>query len=457
MREGETTTSTLGGLLSRIVTATIVAGALLLLLFGALTLRSYNALTAENDRYHSALDVENGVIGMISALFTLESIHSSTVLTGEESARSENFDEIVAFFDSYQGQVSAALPELPESLQTGLSELVAGAVSQRNDIVALRTMAKTQGPDTVRDATRDTYVDFGQARLMAPFVSFQTAQDELATTQKARIRRLRQRLAGLVVASLVASLMIGVGLVSYILHSVSRLATSHVQIRSAKADTQTAWQARDVAVHEQERVESLLEDMNHRVGNSLGMVSALMGLQRSQSQNEDVREALAAARRRIHSVATAHRRLRLSADMATTELAPVLDGVAEDLVATMPRQDIALHTDFAPMRVGDRDAVTIGLLMSELVTNALKHAFAGRDGGTVWVRTEVDASGGFSLHVEDDGVGMAEAARPGGLGTSVIKRMSAQYGGSLRRVPSDTGTHWIIDLPQLAFEAPRTG
>ena len=444
----------ISGLLSRLIPVLAGLAFISLLVFGVLTAHTSSALSAENDRLKQVLVVRSNLLGMLSGAFAMEATHNEYLLTGDP-ALIDDFAAIDAYYASHRQDVQSDLDSLPETLRPDVDAILARIGQQHDGFSELFRQGQIDRA-AAADATARYYGAAGDTSVLAPYGRFQSSQAALADRSTQTIRTLQRRLAALVIASLLTGLLIGLFLLVSIRRAAAVLATSRSEIRTAEAEVATAYAAQDHAKHEQERVESLLEDMNHRVGNSLGMVSALMGLQRSRSQSEEVRDALDAARARIHSVATAHRRLRLSPDLASTDLHGVLDGVAADLVSTMPRQDMEVVTDFVPLRVSDRDAVTIGLLMSEGVTNAFKHAFAGRKTGTVTIRTELSDSGTFSLHVEDDGVGMpTETHAPArtGLGTSVITRMSAQYGGELRQDPRPGGgTHMTITLPKLQYE-----
>lgn len=155
-----------------------------------------------------------------------------------------------------------------------------------------------------------------------------------------------------------------------------------------KERTQELERARNHAEKERQRVEMLLQDVSHRIGNSLGTVSSLLGLQLNRSDNEEVRSVLGAARDRIQTISTAHRRLRLSDDMETTLLAEFLSSVVHDVELAMPlelRENITIHTNFKECRLSSRDATTLGIILGELLTNSLKHAFPDKRSGDIYI------------------------------------------------------------------------
>lgn len=209
---------------------------------------------------------------------------------------------------------------------------------------------------------------------------------------------------------------------------------------------------------ERERVESLLKDSNHRIGNSLATVSSLLGLQMMRAGSDDVRDALEAARQRVHAIASGHRRLFAGDALTTIDAADFLPAVVEDLQSTYAqRASIRFVPDFESIAINARDATTLGILAGELVTNAFKHAFADGRSGTIWVRLLRNERGVAMLEVADDGVGPAEGkiAGEGGLGSVIVKQLAQQFGGQpvYARAP-EGGMVVTIEVPYLEQSGP---
>ncbi|WP_407965320.1 sensor histidine kinase [Bartonella sp. C271] len=235
-----------------------------------------------------------------------------------------------------------------------------------------------------------------------------------------------------------------------LLHSENAALEARVKER-----TQELEKARNYAEKERCRVEMLLQDASHRIGNSLGTVSSLLGLQLNRSKNEEVRSVLGAARDRIQTISAAHRRLRLSDDMETTLLADFLNLVVHDVELAIPfelRENITIHTDFKDCRLSSRDATTLGIILGELLTNALKHAFPDKRRGNIYIFCGPQNNGKMALVVEDDGVGMCSqnAELKTGLGRLVIEQLCMQFGEKALFKTSDLGgTKVIIPLPKI--------
>lgn len=226
-----------------------------------------------------------------------------------------------------------------------------------------------------------------------------------------------------------------------------------MRLRLSERNSMAAHAAKKRAEREQKRMEIMMREMNHRVGNSLSMVVSILGIQRAQSNEKDVKTALGAAQKRVLSIANAQRRLRFSGDLRSIDLHDLLSGVVDDIRTTQLPSGLTLDSTLAHALVLDRDAVTIALIINELVTNAIKHAFDKRDAGHILVTTDMDENGRLSLRVEDDGVGFQ--GDPQGFGSSVIQRLVAQFDGMVDRGRSDLGGSCTsISFKNLATTRP---
>lgn len=242
--------------------------------------------------------------------------------------------------------------------------------------------------------------------------------------------------------------------VSALAESKDRLLTENEVLEAHVLDrTYALEEAREHAERERQRVEALLQDANHRIGNSLATVSSLLGLQLLRSKSEEVRAALEAARSRVHAIASAHRRLRLGGDFETASADEFLGAVLEDIAATASdAKNVQLSGDFDPIVVGARDATTLGILVAELVTNAVKHAFPAGRSGTITVTLKRDDNGVPTLRVLDDGVGISGEPVPGdgGLGSVIVRQLATQFGGEpLYEGRSGGGLSVSVSLPGI--------
>lgn len=173
--------------------------------------------------------------------------------------------------------------------------------------------------------------------------------------------------------------------------------------------------------------EMLFRELQHRVANDFALTTALLKHEARQSLELPVREALDEAAQRINSFARIHRQIYLQSDVISVNLTEYIEDLCGSLRLALP-QNVRLSCDLPPLLSQRDTALALGLLMNELVTNALKHAFPNGSGGHVMVRVRQTANG-WEFSVKDDGAGIGQIIP--GLGTSLIDQFARQAGGQL--------------------------
>ena len=203
----------------------------------------------------------------------------------------------------------------------------------------------------------------------------------------------------------------------------------------------------------------LLQEMQHRVANSLQIIASILMLKARLVTSEETRHHLEDAHQRVMSVAAVQSHLHTLGGVDQIEVGPYLATLCASLAASMIGEDqsIELKVTADDGRIGSDKAVSIGLIVTELVINAVKYAFpANLPGGLVRVTYQSEGPD-WTLIVADNGVGKniaAGAETPGGLGTIIVKALVQQLGARMESASSDAGMKVSITRAGFATQAP---
>jgi len=197
--------------------------------------------------------------------------------------------------------------------------------------------------------------------------------------------------------------------------------------------------------------DQLMRELHHRVKNNLVLVASLIALHSSRIVGEDNRDILEELRLRIDSVAAAHARLCDQKDPSIgVDLAAYLCDIIADFESSFlgPASGMAIVKDLATLFVEMSTAVPLGLILNELLTNAVKYAFRGKSVGKVSVRLRGEGSRA-TLGVEDDGIGIAVISEksPEGFGTQLVRSLALQVGGGAELESRPGRTAWTVFFP----------
>src|SRR4051812_35525914 len=202
--------------------------------------------------------------------------------------------------------------------------------------------------------------------------------------------------------------------------------------------------------------EVLLREVNHRVGNSLQIIASLLHLQASSSNQDDVKAALTNAMGRVAAVAQVHRRLYTSQDLKSVLLNQYLEALLEDLRRSAEGNRMSRLTLKAePIEIDPDRAVSIGIIVNELVMNAVKYAYP--DGaGPIHVALEGEGED-LELSIADNGVGLEGSSDPRstGMGQRIVTAMAQKLDAEVERDPSHTGTRIVLRFRRARSEPVR--
>jgi two-component sensor histidine kinase len=205
--------------------------------------------------------------------------------------------------------------------------------------------------------------------------------------------------------------------------------------------------------------EVLLKEIHHRVKNNMQIISSLLSLQAEDADGaagtrfRDVRD-------RVHSMALVHEKLYQSEDLARVEIADYTQSLMNDLLQAYAKElpKIKLHFDLRSAALPVDVAIPFGLIMNELASNALKHAFSGATGGEIHIQLKTDPTGKIDVRFADNGKGLPQHfcwEKVDSFGLRLVRELTRQLGGSIQTL-IDSGTTF-----ELSFEnkmpAPAPG
>ena len=197
--------------------------------------------------------------------------------------------------------------------------------------------------------------------------------------------------------------------------------------------------------------EALLKEIHHRVKNNLQIIASLLDLQSEFLDQVDTKDVLVEMKTRVRSIAAIHELLYTAADFSRIEFRRFVDKLAQDVIAVHRRRasQVRVEIEIESGMLEMAQAVPCGLIVNELLTNALKHAFPEGRQGTIKVSFGSDETH-WRLEVCDDGIGLPtdiDLQNVNSMGLQLIHLLVQQLGGSLN-VVRDSGTQFIISFPQ---------
>jgi len=208
------------------------------------------------------------------------------------------------------------------------------------------------------------------------------------------------------------------------------------------------WKAENRIAASLKEKEVLLREIHHRVKNNMQIISSLLRLQASNLSDPDALESLQISQDRIRSMALVHEGLYRSSDLSQIDFAEYVKKLTGHLysINADSRFQISLHVEIEDISLDINRAVPCGLIINELVTNALKHAFPEGRKGDIFIRMAPFQQGGLSLTVADNGVGFPaeiDVHNTDSLGMQIVSDLVQQLNGTLR-VNTAEGTQFTV-------------
>jgi PAS domain S-box-containing protein len=201
--------------------------------------------------------------------------------------------------------------------------------------------------------------------------------------------------------------------------------------------------------------ESLLREVHHRVKNNLQVISSLLNLQSASIKDPVVNQLFRECQVRITSIALLHETLHRSNDLSRIKMGDYIRTLTGHLFRSygVDPNVTSLELNIDDVEFDIDTGLTCGLIIDELVSNCLKHAFADDTGGRVHIDLQDHLDGTFTLRVSDDGVGLPKDGvlnNPESLGLELVSLLAEKLDGKTELL-SGQGTEWLIRFQQLQY------
>ena len=238
-----------------------------------------------------------------------------------------------------------------------------------------------------------------------------------------------------------------------VLNILEDLAVEKNQLEQTQQEVVKSAEAIRLSLREKE---ALLKEVHHRVKNNLQVIASLLRLQSRRLVDEQARGMFDNSQNRVHSISLVHEMLYRSGDLSRVDFSEYLRTLTASLLDGWKgtADAINISVNAAGVQLAVNIAIPCGLIVNELVTNALKHAFPGGRTGTIQVRFVSEGSGWLKLVVQDDGVGMPEnldLRRAGSLGLELVATLVRQLRARID-IRREAGTAFEISFQAEGME-----
>lgn len=192
--------------------------------------------------------------------------------------------------------------------------------------------------------------------------------------------------------------------------------------------------------------ELLMKEIHHRVKNNLEVVSSLLALQSAQIDDPGIKDAMQEGQNRVNSIGIVHQKLYQGENLGAIEMRNYFLNLGENILDSFGADDrVTIECAMNQLELDIDTAVPLGLIVNEILTNALKYAFPDGRKGKIQIQLEQKDASTLSLKIADDGVGKSGVTEGTGFGGQLIALLTQQLRGSLREEATG-GTAVYIDF-----------
>jgi two-component sensor histidine kinase len=401
------------------------------------------------DVVNASREIRATTVNLGTALLSAESSQRGFVITGNEI--------YLAPFGTATNQAALALRKLTDLLAgdpasapkiVALQALVTEKIAELTDTVDLLRSGKAEeAAEIIRSHRGKALMDETNVFLSAIVRAAEARIGEGVADQQDSFRTLR--LVTYVAVLMVIAVTAGVYLLVRTFVGDLRKANSEVQLLNCELERRVEERTFELA-QARDRAEVLLAEVNHRVANSLTMVASMVGMQARASTSIETRALLADTQARINAVAVVHKQLYTSGDVKTVALSDFLPKLLAQIEGALNGEGLSatLRTEIEPQDMETDRAISLGIILTEWVTNAFKYAYPGKS-GEIRVKLHKEPDGAAQVSVEDDGVGRDNSAAPQGtgLGTRLVSAMANSLGARIEYSDRRPGTEARLWMP----------
>ena len=191
----------------------------------------------------------------------------------------------------------------------------------------------------------------------------------------------------------------------------------------------------------------LHRELIHRVKNNLALLTALISIRRRVTDNAEVHEALDDLEMRIHSIRAVHDILDRAGEIDEVQVGALIRALCAQIESSILPDHVTVENDLLDVRLGVEHATPLSLMVNELITNAIKHAFPEGKSGRVTVALKKNGHDKLEVRVDDNGKGNSADFTREGTGSKIVTALAAQIGGELTRQSDESGTRFSFVFP----------
>lgn len=235
---------------------------------------------------------------------------------------------------------------------------------------------------------------------------------------------------------------------SAVMNILDDLALEKEQLERSRGEVLRSEHAIRLSLREKE---TLLKEVHHRVKNNLQVITSLLRLQSRYVHDDRSRSMFQESQNRVHSISLVHEMLYQASDLAGIDFRDYLVTLTGSLKDSWKEAagEVEIHVEARGVQLPVDIAIPCGLIVNELVTNALKHAFPGGRAGMVQIRAWWEPRGWLNLCIEDNGIGLPpspETRRAGSLGLELVSTLTRQLRAKME-VRRERGTTFDLRMP----------